>query len=476
MNQNGDRILQGVLNEFFRLCAIPHPSGGEERIARVLFRRLVAMGLQPELDAHYNLICDVPGTAGMEDRPMLALQAHMDMVAVGTEAYCPETDPIHTVIRDGWLCSDGKSSLGADCGIGLAAVLFLITEKWAHGPLRLILTADEERGLQGAKHIRRDVLSGCHGLVNLDGFHFGSVLISSAGGLRQTFTKEPMCFFPMLEQAVQLTISGLIGGHSGDDIGRGRANAGQMMIWLLQSLTFPYELGRVQVGNSHNAIPNTGEAVIVIDSRDMDKLTEAVEAFQQEIAQMFRESDPNIKITVGKTELPAWVLTLDERDDLLALGGLIPCGVQEMHPICPTVPGLSCNLGMLYGDESRLEIRAFPRACREDALDTIGAFQKMAAEGFGYEVQEDRYPAWPGGSEDRLSGMMLELGEELGIPMKKTASHVGLETSVFHSLAPEIPMVSTGMEILDAHSVSERVRLDTIPAFTELLGMLLEKW
>ena len=131
--------LKSFLSEFEALCRIPRPSGGEQAICAYLCEILTDMGLSPEQDECFNLVCDIPPTEGIAAGPPLALQAHIDMVCVGAEDYVPERDPIHMVIRDGWLCSDGRSTLGADCGAGVAAMLVLLRSGIPHGALRLIL-------------------------------------------------------------------------------------------------------------------------------------------------------------------------------------------------------------------------------------------------------------------------------------------------------------------------------------------------
>lgn len=470
-----DEIMAGVLVEFQTLCQIPHPSGHEAQLAQMLQAQLSAMGFPPQLDAAGNLICEVPGTSGLEAKPRLALQAHMDMVCVGAPDYVPEQDPIHTCIKDGFLCTDGRSSLGADCGIGLSAAMYLLRHNRPHVPLRLIFTVDEERGLAGAKKLQTDCLSGCSALINLDGFHFGELMISSAGGRRQTFRRSPDCFFSMLDHPLTLTVSGLLGGHSGDNIGSGRANAAQLLLWLLQSIETPYELSGIEAGTQHNAIPSTGSAHIVIDARDLDTLTALVAQFQRDARAMY-PADPGITVSPAPAEMPATVLTVDERDDFLALGGLIPYGVSEMHPLVPEVPGVSCNLGKLYADANQLEIQSFVRACQDDTMELQGDFLAAAAQGFGYTAESDLYPAWSGVAKDPLTELFLAEGAKLGLSLKKNAVHVGLETSILHHLAPEIPMVSTGMDILSPHSTGERVRLSTIAPFTRLLDAFLRHW
>ena len=470
-----EHILNGVLNEFYGLCAIPHPSGKEEKIGAYLMGLLKNRNLAPEMDHRGNILCDVPATEGLEDRPRLILQAHMDMVCVGAEDYCPETDPIRTELRDGWLCTDGRSSLGADCGIGLAAALYITGGEWVHGPLRLIFTVDEERGLQGAEQLSPDCVKGCGGVINLDSFHFGEVLISSAGGLRQTYTKQTECFFPMLDCPVKIKISGLLGGHSGDDIGLNRANAGRLLVWLLESLDFPYELASCSAGNTHNAIPAAGEVGIVIDQRDKEALKNQIELFAQGIREIY-PLETGVSIEMTETDMPQWVMTVDQRDDFLALGGLILCGVQEMHPLCPAVVGTSNSMGMLYADDQGIEIRSFPRSYSQDAMDMLGAFHTMSAQGLGFAAEDIGYPTWPGMEQDPLSDLFLEKGRELGLEMTKNAVHVGLESAYFHKFAPDLPIITVGMEIRDPHSVSERVRLDTIPAFTRMLGAVLRDY
>lgn len=469
-------ICSGVLEEFYGLCAIPHPSGGEEKIGAYLMERLHSRGLAPTMDKRGNVFCDVPGTAGLEQRPRLILQAHMDMVCVGTEGYCPERDPIQTEIRDGWLCTDGRSSLGADCGIGLAAALYLTNGQWPHVPLRLIFTVDEERGLQGAEKLTVDAVSGCSGVINLDSFHFGSVLISSAGGLRQTYRKETACFFPMLDCPIQISLNGLLGGHSGDDIGKERANAGRVLIWLLQSFDFPYELSALRAGSTHNAIPAAGEALVVIDRRDLDAFSHQLQLFSEGMRELY-PNEKELHLEWRETEMPQWVMTVDARDDFLGLGGLILCGPVEMHPLCPEVVGTSNSMGMLVGDETGMEIRSFPRSYSQEKMEALGAFHTEAAKGLGFSAEDIGYPAWPGMTEDPLSAMFLEQAQRvLGMEFQKTAVHVGLESAFFHKLAPEMPIVTVGMEILSPHSPSERVRLDTVAPFTRLLSACLAAW
>lgn len=467
------KYAEGVLKEFYGLCAIPHPSGKEERLGQYLMELLEQRGFCPQMDSRGNILCDIPATGGLEGRPRLMMQAHMDMVCVGAEDYCPETDPIRTEIRDGWLCTDGRSSLGADCGIGLAAALYVTGGAFAHGPIRLIFTVDEERGLRGAEALSERWVQDCGGIINLDSFHFGQVFISSAGGLRQTFQKQTECFFPMLDWPVRISLHGLLGGHSGDDIGKNRGNAGRILVWFLQSLDFPYELATLSAGSTHNAIPGGGYAEIVVDRRDEEKLWQQTTLFAEGIRELYPE-EKAFSLELQDGEMPQWVMTVDQRDDFLALGGLILCSVQEMHPLCPQVVGTSNSMGMLFGNSDHIEIRSFPRSYSQEAMEALGQFHTMAAEGLGFTAENIGYPAWPGVSQDPLSDLFLEQGGKLGYPMEKQAVHVGLESAWLHKLAPQTPIVTVGMEIRDPHAVSERVEVESIEKFVCLLTRVLE--
>lgn len=458
-----------VLEEFYALCAIPRPSGHEERVSAYLLEHLKALGLSPKRDSALNVICDVPATAGLERQGRLILQAHSDMVCVGSPDYRPLEDPIHTVIREGFLCTDGRSSLGADCGIGLAAALALVASDAPHGPLRLIFTSDEEQGLAGAKKLDPACLEGCDGLINLDSFHFGQLLISSAGGLRQRFYKAPELFPPMLDKPLRLGLKGLTGGHSGDDIGLGRANGAKLMVWLLQALEVPYELAAVAAGDTYNAIPTEAEAVLVVDGRDEKKLHAWAAEFLSSAKKLYGQTDPALELTVTATEMPQWVLTVDQRDDLLALAGLIQCGPWEEHPLCPGCVGSSGSMGRLWASSDGLEVYSFLRSCDDAKMDQYAAYYETAARGFGFSTWQDRYSAWPGVDQDPLTDQFLAAGQELGLPLEKSAVHVGLEVSVLHAMAPQMPMVSVGMDVLDPHSTGERVRLETVGPFLELL-------
>ena len=461
------------LKEFNALCQIPRPSGGEEATAGYLADRLRDMGFSPAVDQCFNLICDIPPTEGVPDTPPLALQAHIDMVCVGADDYVPERDPIHTVIRDGWLCSDGRSSLGADCGAGVAAIMALLQNGSPHGALRLIFTADEEMGLVGARQLDASVVQDCAGLINLDGFHGDRAVISSAGGYRLIFRKDCAMVPPALDRGFRISIDGLLGGHSGDDIGLGRANAARLLLWLLQAIELPHEVAEIDACGAFNVIRTSASALITADHEKEDELRRVVELFAQGIHDLYQNTDPGIQIRLESASLPDKVFTPEDLENFLALAGIIPCGVDEMHPICPDCVGSSGNLASLLAKEEKMELRSFLRSYSNQYLNEHCSYARVSGQGFGFTEEEMRYPAWPGDAENPMAKRCVEIAAGLGREMTIGAVHAGLETSVFHSLRPEMPVISLGGDVLDPHSVRERVRLQSVVDLMELLREMI---
>lgn len=273
-------IIDGVLSEFCPLCAIPHPSLRERPIARYLADRLGRRGWQVELDEAFNLRVDIPSVPGSEGAPLVALQGHTDMVCavLRGSGWRPEADPV-VPVRDGdTLRTDGRSSLGADCNMGNAAVLWLLTRPICHGPLRLLLTSGEEVGLQGASRLDPAWLDGVRYLINTDGFKLGDLIVSSAGGRRETYTRPLHTALRQYKTAFRLTFQGFLGGHSGYDINLGRANPLKLMALVLGELreTVEYELADLTGGHGHNSIPMDCSATIVIDPPFVPALARAV--------------------------------------------------------------------------------------------------------------------------------------------------------------------------------------------------------
>lgn len=239
-------IIDGVVKEFLALCAVPHGSWREGTLADLLAGRFRDRGWSVSRDDAGNLRADIPASPGREEAPLVALQGHLDMVCAAApgSGWDPLTDPVAARVEDGVLRTDGRSSLGADNNLGNAAVFYLLGQGAAHGPVRLLLTVAEEVGLQGARRVDPDWLAGVRYLINTDGFRLGQAVVSSAGGRRETFRKQLHTVPRNKPMAFELTLGGSLGGHSGYDINKGRANCNKLLTLLLGELRdeLDYEL------------------------------------------------------------------------------------------------------------------------------------------------------------------------------------------------------------------------------------------
>lgn len=477
---SSDSIIDGVLEEFIELSEIPHSSGNEWQSSNYYMVRLKELGLMPKQDENYNIICDVPATSGLENAPLVILQGHMDMVcAVAPEGdYDPKTDGILAIVMDGCLRSNGVSSLGADCGIGNAAVLFLVSKHTAHGPLRLIFTVQEEIGLLGAQALDPKYITDAKFLINVDGFNFGDIVISGAGGKRETFTRKLETVTPRLERCVSVRIGGFLGGHSGYDINRVRANAIKHMGAWLDELKqiIPIELAGLSGGTAHNVIPAWCTAQVVIRSQDYNALMEHRDILMEKLGVMYEGTDSGGYIEITPRSMPRQVWTDECASAVLDMILLIQNGVYSMHNFVPDRVSSSSNLGRVYVNErGRIELSVFIR-CAVDANEEIIAMQhtKVAAM-TGFEISSYGYKGWPGRLDNRLADLMDMIYERFtGRRMNITATHAGLEPSIFHQMNPNLVMVSVGMSISNPHSLEEHVDIKTIPPFVRLLrGTLL---
>ena len=464
-----------ILKFFSLLCSVPHGSGNEQQLSDKLCEWLYARGFSPEQDEHGNIVCDVAGTV---PGPLIALQAHIDMVcAVGSPDYHPHTDPIRPIERDGWICTAGESSLGADCGAGAAVMLWLaVQEDLRHSPLRLIFTVSEEVGLAGANRIDPACMEGVSYFINLDGFCFGKAVVGSAGGARMRMTRvietDPT---PAGMQACRLTLEGLTGGHSGADIDKKRANAIEQLGLALQSLQQhrSFRLFDLRCGTASNAIPAAASCALVTDCDPQAWLAQ----INAQLALTCGADEPDAQFTLAPCDPPEAVYTEDLTAGIITLATACPNGVHRYHENFPTLVGDSANLGVLRAEKGRITALAMARFSNPGADDALVAqFADAAAQsGFAF-TEESRYPVWPVLIDSALVEAARACYEEItGSSLAVEAYHVGLEPAVFHGYNPAAQFITLGMTIENCHSPSERWKLDTIQPFGELMERLLAR-
>lgn len=476
-----ERIIDGVLEEFLLLCDMPHGSGNEKKASDYLYGRLKKMGAEPVQDEALNVIADLPASKGMEHAPLTIIQGHMDMVCAVFEdsGYNPLTDGIIAIVKDGKLCSNGASSLGADNGIGNAAALYIVSHpSLVHGPLRLIFTTGEEVGLDGAQRLDPNYLSGARYLINTDGFKQGDIVVSSSGGRRETYLRKAETTPPKFSRAFKLKIAGFLGGHSGYDINRGRANTIKLMAVFLDELqnSMDYELASFDGGTSHNAIPYSCEVTILIDETNVDSLKSLCFHLSRKLIAMYGITDPTGYAKLIPCETPKAVWTKACRDAAVGLCILIYNGVYSMNDFIKDRVSSSSNLGKIFVNSSgEIEIRAMVRCAVDANEEIIAAQHSKAAQFTGFEETAKGYKGWPGMKDNPLAMLMDSVYWDLtGKHLNVTAIHAGLEPSIFFEKNPELIMVNIGTDVENPHSLEEHVMISAIPPYVRTLFSTLE--
>lgn len=479
--ETDDKLIDGVLGEFLRLCDYPHASGKTGAIADYLQERLKQLGANSVQRDHFNnLVADFPATSDNKGAPKIILQGHIDMVCAVKKGsgFRPESDGVLAVVEGDVLRSDGRSSLGADCGLGVAVILYLMSQnKLLRGPVRLLLTSDEEIGLAGAQKLDDRYLQDAKYLINTDGFHLGDVVVSSASGRRETYVKKPSFTKPAGKKAYRIVLDGFAGGHSGYDIGKNRANAIKLMSIFLGELRekIPYGLASFSGGVSHNAIPYRSEAVIEIREEDVPILEKELFHLTRNLMDLYSVSDPGGFVKKEPIEMPEKIWKKECRDAVLDLCILIYNGVFSTNPRLPEKVDSSSNLGWIGLDENGyIEVCVMVRCSVDAGEDMIAIQHSRAASMTGFMMTVHGYKGWPMARENPLAQKLSRIyREQTGKPLHITTVHIGLETSVFYQKNPKLQIISTGTDIFNPHSLDEHVPVSKIPPYVKLLWAAL---
>ncbi|MCD7947224.1 MAG: M20/M25/M40 family metallo-hydrolase [Oscillospiraceae bacterium] len=472
-----DMITEGILSVFAEFCRIPHGSGNEKAVGVLLLEKLKALGGSPVQDAAGNVMAEIPATPGYEHAPRLIVQGHMDMVCAVApgSGYVPQRDPIHMVTDGAFLRSDGRSSLGADNNLGNAAALWLVGKGVQHGPIRFLFTVSEEIGLQGAQTVSPTWLDGADFLLNTDGFHLEQCIVGSAGGCRATYTRKVETVPAPDIGALCLTLSGGIGGHSGDNIHLGRGNSIKLLAALLEELfaTVPgLELSGLSGGEAHNAIPGFAQAVLLLPPAARPAFHACIDKFRATLADLYGKTDPKLSLSWSDAPRQSTVWAPGFcRETCRLLDGL-HSGIHAMHSVLPDVVSASANLGCVKEEDGMLSVCLFSRYMTQaERLALTGEQERLAAQAGFSPAACAEYPAWPGDVENPLArAIATRFRSETGRDVIFSICHVGLEPSVFYAKKPGLTMTCIGPDILDAHSVDERVPLEGIADFAVLLA------
>ncbi len=464
------------------LTTIPRPSGSEERVAAWLIEFAKEHSLAWRQDQAGNVMISAPATSGREDAPVVTLQAHMDMVCEkrSTSAHNFESDPLEVYIEDGWVRAR-DTTLGADCGIGVAAALAALSDPdLEHGALEALFTVDEERGLTGAFGLGEGMIGGDI-LINLDSEDEGEIFIGCAGGVDTTaifnYTPEPIAAECEL---FRLTVGGLLGGHSGDDINKGRANAVKTLARLLfeGALIYGVRLVEMDCGNLKNAIPREGWATLAIESSSVAGFKALFEGYCKTIANECLLYDPAAHLTLESEVREGDVVALDMITQFSLLGALVslPNGVMAMSEAMVGLVESSSNLAAVkFIGDNKIKVVTSQRSSATEGRERVKTQIHNALASAGAEVSHSNgYPGWSPNPDSKLLSVAQSSYRELfGEDAKVRAIHAGLECGLFLERNAKLDMISFGPTMTGVHSPDERLLVSSVERFWAHLAHLL---
>lgn len=459
---------QKVWYFFDLICSIPHISKHEKALAAKLAGIARDAGLEVICDAAGNVIIHREAAPGFENYPRIIMQAHMDMVPASEKEFDFINTPITPVIDGEWVHAMG-TTLGSDDGIGVAHAMAVITDKdFKCGALTVLLTADEEAGMSGAKNLDPTHLAGKY-MLNLDGSDHG-FCIACAGGLRQEFTFTPKTAPAPEGKAVKITISGLPGGHSGLCIHEDRGNALKFLADFLDQNP-EIKVFSFDGGSADNAIPSAAEAkaVTTLSTAEVQKLLDAYTILVKKDCAGAKD----MSFAVCETDKAATVWSDTFQTEVLSALALAPHGAMDFDETLNIVK-TSSNLATIRTLADKVVIRTSQRSLDDKCRDEIAARIRTHFEIFNAETTPgDIYPATPPKNDAKLLQIAVECAEKFNRKNTAYAVHAGLETGWFSMKNPDLEIISCGPDHHDYHTPYERLNIPSVGKFDTFLRELL---
>jgi dipeptidase D len=466
---------------FAEILKIPRPSKKEEKIIEYLVNFGKSHDLETIQDQVGNVVIRKPGTKGLENSPSVCLQGHVDMVCEkdAEVVHDFDKDPILTYIEDGWLKARG-TTLGADNGIAVATMLALLEAKdLVHGPLECLFTIDEETGLTGAFGLDPGVLKS-RILLNLDSEDDGEFFIGCAGGkdtvIELALKKENI---PAGYKTLRIKVSGLQGGHSGDDIHRNRGNANKILNRFLWESAGKYgiRVASFEGGNLRNAIAREAIGIFLAPVSHIKAVIEYCDQYLKEVRFEFRVSEPDLKIEIEEFEAPGFVMAKTTQDQLLNSLYACPHGVIAWSQDIPNFVETSTNLASVKMNSSKIRIATSQRSsiesAKEDICNMVASVFKLTDSTI---VHSDGYPGWAPNPHSKVLELCVGSYEQMfGQKPVVRAIHAGLECGLIGDKYPGMDMISYGPTMRGVHSPTERLEISTVEKFWVFTLELLKK-
>lgn len=473
---------EAVWGYFEEICRIPRPSRKEEKIGAWLMEFARKHRIEARQDEAGNVLMSKPATPGREQAPTVVLQAHMDMVCEknADTVHDFDKDPIRPYIDGEWVKARG-TTLGADDGIGMAAALAVLTsEEVKHGRVECLFTVDEETGLTGAFALKPGFFSGKI-LLNLDSEDEGEMFVGCAGGIdtvvRMPYTKEAV---PAHRFAVKVTVKGLQGGHSGDDINKGRGNAIKILNRFLWEMNRKHGISVASFagGNLRNAIAREASAVMVFEEALKEPVRVAFNIYAAEMERVWKITEPGITLELESEEVPAEVLDAASTTKLLNALYACPHGVFAMSYRMPGMVETSTNLAAVkFAEGNTVLITTSQRSDVDSEKMNIAQMVAAVFRMAGASVEHgEGYPGWAPNPDSAILKIAVDSYKRLfGKEPVVRSIHAGLECGLFLEKYPGMDMISFGPTLRGVHSPDEKVEIKTVEMWWRHLTDILER-
>jgi len=479
MNQQISQLQpREIWENFVALNAIPRPSKKEEKVRQFMMDFGKKLGLETFEDKIGNVIIKKPATKGMENKQTVALQAHLDMVPQKNKdvEHDFEKEGINMLIDGGWVTADG-TTLGADNGIGVAAIMGILASKdIPHPDLEALFTIDEETGMTGAQYLQDGILD-AKIMLNLDTEEDDEIDIGCAGGIDVTAKGHYNEIKPVQGEAIQIKVKGLTGGHSGMDIHLYRGNANKILNRLLyKGLEKKMQIAEIHGGGLRNAIPREAEAIVVLPFDKKNEILKELKDLSDVIKIEQKKQDPNLNFEFTPVNLPEKVMDENDQESFVKTLYAAHNGVYRMSPDMDDLVETSNNVASVKVEKGTIQIDNLTRSSVESTKEDLVNALKSTFELGGLTVElTGSYPGWKPEPDAQILNIMTRLYQKMyNEKPKVVACHAGLECGIIKSHYPDMEMISFGPTIQGAHSPDERVNIQSVEKFWNYLKETLK--
>ena len=457
-----------VFDCFAEVNKVPRPSKKEEQMIEFLKNFGEGLGLETKVDETGNVIIRKGATPGYENRRTVILQSHMDMVCEKNADldFNFMTDAIQTWIDGEWMKAKG-TTLGADDGIGVAMEMAILkSNDIEHGPIECVFTRDEETGLTGAEGMKSGFMTGDF-LINLDSEDEGQIFVSCAGGARTS------AVYALAKEAVpagyfffRVTVKGLTGGHSGDDINKNRANANKLLVRFLcdELAKTDLRIVDIQSGGLHNAIPREGYAICAVPHDFKEQIRVDLNLYIADLEEEYSVTEPDMKVVLESENAVAEALEVAGANRMLQSLRAVHNGVFAMSQDVKGLVETSSNLASIHLEGNNVVVNTSQRSCVGSARENMSAVVRAAFElGGATAVTNEGYPGWKMNPNSEILKIATDSYRRLfNKEPLVLAIHAGLECGLFSEKYPHLDMISFGPTLRGVHSPDERLLIPTV--------------